>query len=510
MENQKIINLSVSYLTEAIRLEPIDEANSFSEAVIGEALHFVAACDKNVTPIVTYDNEAVLPINGVYTITVREGAKLSVNAKGITPALTHLPGVGLNGEDLTSYNQEVFMKNIWEGDTVYHEAVMFANTTDGTVQTTKKLLYPIDDIISVRNCDLNVWYVKGVDFDVKEGKLVWLEGGKCPIWTGPFIVPQNAEDEYLDPALAKYGKLSTAGYYTTDNENGLYLIFDPYHEQHTIYVTYKHSKTWKYVGEVGYEPHIPKNQSHKMKTFYDKLNTKEEINVLVYGASTATGCASTGARLSYEIFSKEPDPETGEYKVISRNEIGYGISAPTFFEQATAKLVKDYGNGNNINYYNIACGGTGAAWGARELLNRVEAMNKFYGKTVTPDIIYVKFAGNDPRTAPESYRTSLTSITNDFRKLYPNAVIVLIAGKINNEKTYIYGDYHDNMLALEQVLEDIAVGTENTIVAKTTTEWDSITKSKDVEDYLSNNINHANDFWAKTAAQIIVASAKKK
>lgn len=496
------VNVPISYQTEAVRISPSNDKKSLTSAMVGDTVAFYAECDETVTPTVTYgDQTLTVDANGLYSIVVTDDDTLSVTSIGQTDAQNHAPGVGLDGKDLTKYDDDVFMNKVWQGDTVYHEAVMFVNSSDGTVQTTKKLLYPIDDIISVRNDDLDEWYVKGVDFTVEDGKLVWLPDGKCPIWTKPLIVSQTTEDDYVDPELSVGGRPNVASAYPTDDENGLYLIYDGYHEDRTLYVTYKHSTTWEEKGEEGYTPKVPENQSYDMKNFYDKLATDEDINVLVYGDSVATGCESTGKNMNYDLFDEDGT-------VILRSE-GGGKQAPTFFEQATNELVKKYGNNNNIHYYNIAKGGKAAAWGAENLKTRVGYMNDYYGETIVPDIIYVKFAGNDAKTTPESYRDSFKSIIAQFNELYPNATIVLVSGKLNNEKALVYGDNHNNMLDLEQVLSDLADATPNCVVAKTTSVWDEITESKNYEDYLSNNINHANDFWAMVTSQIIVASTEK-
>lgn len=136
----------------------------------------------------------------------------------------------------------------------------------------------------------------------------------------------------------------------------------------------------------------------------------------------------------------------------------------TFFKSDThtQSFVEQNGNNNAINYYNIARGGQTASWGAAKLKERVEEMNKHYGSTIIPDLIYIKFAGNDSATTPESFKASMTSMVNQFRELYPEASIVLISGKINNERSRrVYGKFHDNLFALERVLESIADVTEN-------------------------------------------------
>ena len=60
---------------------------------------------------------------------------------------------------------------------------------------------------------------------------------------------------------------------------------------------------------------------------------------------------------------------------------------------------------------------------------------QYYGKKIVPDIIFLKFMGNDARTKPESFLDSNESMVADFKRLYPNALIVLVSGKINNERS---------------------------------------------------------------------------
>lgn len=102
----------------------------------------------------------------------------------------------------------------------------------------------------------------------------------------------------------------------------------------------------------------------------------------------------------------------------------------------------------------------------------------------------------------------MSGIVSQFKALYPNAVIVLVSGKINNEKCTNFD--RAKVMAFEEALAEIADANTNCIVAKTTSVWAEIVKSKNYEDYLSNNINHANDFWAKVTAQVIVAAAEKQ
>lgn len=412
---------------------------------------------------------------------------------------------------LNKYDSDTFMVPIWEGNAVYHEPIMFYDTADGFVSKVKKLLYPIDEIISVRNNNLDKEYIENVDYKVENGKLIFIEGGNCPLWNGYLTVPVDAKDDYFDPTLSTGTSSTAASWYRLEEngDKGLNLIYDAYHENVTLYVSYTHSKTWADLGEEGYTPIAPENKSEKVKYLYEKLASGKEITALVHGDSSAISCSSTGTDVNYDRFSKSPD-ENGEYEVILRREKGDGISAPTFFEQATNEMVKRFGKNNKVSYYNIARGATGAKWGNENLLPRVEAMNKYYGKTIMPDIIFIKYFGNDIRTALDSYRSSFEGMIEKFQKLYPEALIVLVSGKINNEKCYIFKKHRDNCLKLQEVLCDMENKYDNCVAIKATDVWVSIVKSKEYEDYLSNNINHANDFWAKITAQLIVGTIEKK
>ncbi len=490
----------IAYDSEAARVEAV-EGYSLTAVAVNEELKFTVAKNDGVNVALTYANTPVTPDqSGVYTVLLQENATLNITTSGQSAAQTHAVGVGLKGENLTKYNADVYDNPVWEGDTVYQEAVMFYNTSDGYVKTTKQLLYPIEDVISVRSADLKTWYVKGVDYEINaNGEMVWLEGGKMPIYTGAFTTAQ-VEGE-------------ASAYYTTDATHGLVALNDQTHEKHTVYVTYKHSDTW---GAIGYSAETPDNQGYDMGSFYEKLAANEAIDVLVYGDSTATGLSSTGAQIGYDLFDLSGNVMT--------RATGIGIKAPTFFEQATAALIQKANSTSEVNYYNLAYGGKDSSWGKTSLADRVGYMNTYYGEgVVDPDLIYVKFAANDTWNTAANYKANMQSIVSQLKELYPNATIILVSGKVNNQRTWLYdvdntGIYRpsthaslqNNSHAHEQALVEIADANTNCIVAKTTSVWEDIVQSKDEEDYLSNNINHANDFWAMVTAQVIVAAAEQR
>ncbi len=541
MQNQ----ISVNYKTEAVRLIFSEDGNTFT-----------AEHDQTVTPTISCNGTPlVCDESGIYTLPkMSENEILTVSAVGISDAQNHAPGVGLLGEDLTTYNPELFSHPIWAGEISYHEAVMFAkgklqsDTPDGSdtilEQTEKQLLYPIDDVISVRSADLKTWYVKGVDYEVKDGELIWLESGRMPIYTGYLTCRRESPDSWKDTALADHGTPTTASFYTTGENTGLYLIYDGNHEKDTVYVTYRHTKTWADLGQTGYVPTAPTPQGDRFSNLYQKIASGKDIHVMIAGASTATGCSSSGANMNYHLLSSLD-------KIIDLQP-GARIKAPTFFEQATATLIRKYGDNNLVHYHNIALGGISSYWalsdqnwphnptnkpdvepnGKTRLVDRVEALEAYYhaegelavDARLEPDLIYIKFAGNDIGVAPDTYEKNIRGIIREFRETlgYKDAAIILMAGKVNNIRTHVYDldntgiptpkgreNYLNHQREHEKRLITIAQETDNCITVAGTSFWENIIRSKDVEDYLSNNINHANDYWAMVTAQNIVATVSK-
>lgn len=195
------MQLTVEYKDETVRLTDLEGNDLNAEVTVQQSLQFKALCANGVTPVVKAGSATLTADeNGVYSYEVGESNfTLAVLGSGMTAAQNHAVGVGLNGEDLTTYNAEVFSAPLWQGSTSYQEAAMFFNTIDGQQCFEKSLAYPIDDVVSVRSANLKTYYIKGVDYKIENGKLIWLENGKMPIYQSALAVPRNADDAYDAP-----------------------------------------------------------------------------------------------------------------------------------------------------------------------------------------------------------------------------------------------------------------------------------------------------------------------
>lgn len=446
--------------------------------------------------------------SGVYAVTVTETMKISINISGIYSDSLPAAGKGKNGETLDSYDKETAMKEIWYGDTVYHESVLFYDSDIGGKQVRRdrvKLLYPAETVVSLRSYDLKTYYVLGVDYVIDNGELVLTEDSAIPVYTGALTALRKDKDTEGDSTVAS-GDSSYADYYWIDDTYGLKLIAsDKQHNVSSVMVTYTHNTEWT-DGE-GYNPKAVKTQGSKLTNLYKKLDGKsnEDINVLVYGASSATGASSSGANVNYVLFDKDGKP------VKSSGRAPY---APSYFELAVNALVREYGNNNKVNYYNIALGGQTSKWGLDNLDSRLEILNKYYQTEksdsnfeVVPDVIIIAFNGNDFLTDIAEFKGNISGMVTTFKTLYPNADIILPSEKMNNNACYMYSE--ERALAMQEKLQEVADENSNVICAPVTDVFASIIDSKVPVDYLSNNINHGNDFYARVFAQVIFNAAER-
>ena len=81
----------------------------------------------------------------------------------------------LKNPDVTKFNLTKYLYPIWKGTTSYAEAAFVREAENGHVAPIK-MLYPIEEIVSVRSADLATEYVYGTDYYVDD------EGCLCIIF----------------------------------------------------------------------------------------------------------------------------------------------------------------------------------------------------------------------------------------------------------------------------------------------------------------------------------------
>ena len=164
-----------------------------------------------------------------------------------TPELPEAP--------IMSYDLEQYTTPVWEGDTVYHESVLFIENADGTV-TAPALLYTPDLILSVASADLKTTYTLGKDYKIE---------GKTIVLTDDTTIPVMPYENYISNG-AVIQTTSVMGY--------------------QLSVSYTHSDAWTLSTPAAQLADLPKLKA--------KLEAGEAVNMLFCGDSITVGYEGSG------------------------------------------------------------------------------------------------------------------------------------------------------------------------------------------------------------------------
>ena len=449
---------------------------------IGQNVQFRVIDNIGTASVVTANGKTLTADkNGIYTFRAEAKNTLTVRFTGDENLRDY--DKDDDGNDLSAYNEEVYLKSIWEGDTVYQESALFVTGRD-----TVKLLYPVDEVISLRSYDLQTNYIEGVDYEVTDdGAIKLLSGSRIPVYTG---------------ALTTETKPETNAFPLKDGTGYLRFIGDTTYPSYAISVTYKHSQTY----EDGYTPAAPVSQNKKLKDTIAKLEAGETVNIAIYGDSISCGWSSSGLNNPNGIYD-ESNTE-GSFK--TNYVINVAPYAPTWIDMFLSALQKRY-PAATIHLKNLSLGGKDASWGAKNIAARLALWKDAEGNQVTPDLLLVGFGVNDAATNDGAGRTEAEfkgfteQIIDTARTASGNSdmEVLLYSPMLPNQTATTWDQ--TKLLGYENALAEIAAADENIGLLKLTSIFTEIVKSKDAVDYLNTNVNHGNDFTARIYATGLLA-----
>jgi len=448
-------------------IEPIGA--SLDGLYIGQEFTFKVIDSMDTDAVVTLNGNAVTAnTDGTYTVILGEVNALSVRFEGDE----NLPNYDEDefGRKLNVNNHEVYSEPVWEGDTVYHETALFTPDKD-----TVKLLYPVDEIVSLRSYDLTQNYIEGYDYEITEdGQIKRLEGGRIPVWSTSLTT-------------------DTPNDWPTTDGKYIVLTGDTTYPKYAISVTYKHSTTFA----DGYQPMAPASQYASLNNVMAKLEKGEEVNIVVYGDSISCGWSSSSMNPDIMIY----DETNTEGNYITRYNINVAPYAPTWVQMFETELNNRYPNAK-INVKNLSLGGKSSPWGAENIAARLALWKDEEGNQVTPDLLLIGFGVNDSASgttgiAVDAFKTNIANTITNAREASGN----------NNMEVLLYSPMFPNqsstewpaerLLAYEAAMEDISDNDDNVGILKLSSIFNEIVKSKNCEDYLNTNLNHGNDFTAR-------------
>ena len=354
----------------------------------------------------------------------------------------------VSAEENMAYHLEEMLTPVWEGEISYQESVLPIRDFDNSVAPIP-LLYPAEEILEVKSASLSTVYQEGVDYTLSDGELVILENGSIPT-------------------------LSYMAFHPTGNDlniqaaDGGYLCFhegDWFHSRQIV-VTYRHKADYK-----GY---IPKGKADRLPNTLQRLENKEDIDLLVFGDSISVGANASGF-LDVAPF------------------------LPTYPELFAKGLEEKYGV--KVNVRNFSVGGQTSTWGAQEIANVLSQVDNV-------DIAIVAFGMNDARLNHDVYLGNTTVISDAIRAKFTHAETLLIAPMLPNPNAV---GFWGNQVSFYETLEAYeSTAPSGVAVVNVTKVHESLFGRKRYADMTGNNVNHPNDYLTRVYAQTLLKTLEEE
>ena len=390
----------------------------------------------------------------------------------------------IEGLEVSSSDMHKNMLNVFSGDTVYYESVMFIDYGE-----TKALLFPIDEIICVERYDGRKTYTEGVDYTIVDGML-------------------------HIPETSTINLITSEGYYDYRGPNGQ-MIFENYQgmavpvywgegsvmTQWQIRVTYKHSTTWGGFSQETY--------AKKFEGLINKLMAGEDVTFIFYGDSI-----TCGANSSWYVGLPTADwnnPKKAfyqwSYSMLFTQALADMFGYTIHFVDASDlhNLIKappaDYEGGTNgtITYINTSVGGWTSKNGVDNFNEHIKPFIEQYGC----DLLGVAFGMNDATVNPATTAANVQAIYDKAMALDSDFYGLVISTMVpNNISTNgWYGNQDKQEAKLEEVVSYLNANGVGAGLVRMTSVSLSMLDVIDFRDYTGNNINHPNDFMGRIYAQ---------
>ena len=348
---------------------------------------------------------------------------------------------------MPKYELDTYLLPVWEGNVVYYETVLFVGEED-----IAPLLYPIEEIIGVYNYGLDVEYEIGVDFEIINGSIKRLKGGR---------MPYCPTDEYYLDVQAQH-PISIVNNREKAPVGKKFLNFG----EKDSFTRYQVAITYRHAG--GNEKIIPKGKKHKFNGFVEKLK-RGLASIIFYGDSITTGCNSSGTDMGGMV-----KPFAESFPIMVHKKLQNTFDA-------------------KIEYKNTAVGGWSTLEGVNAFSERV--LNGEY------DLLILAFGMNDARTEVSTYKERIEKMILDFKEKNIAGEVLLISTTYPNTES----DWVKNQPLFSSALQELErkysfVG----LADMTKMHYNLLETGKRYRDMTGNNVNHPNDFLARIYAQVVL------
>jgi len=377
-----------------------------------------------------------------------------------------------NMKPLSAARWAELTQSVFEGDTVYNEAIMFLEAGEK-----RPLLYQIDRVLSVKSSDGQTTYTEGVDYAVEDGQIVCLPGGSIPVITAEVFY--GADDQSF--LKCKYNGEER---YTYWGEGDTMLKWQ-------IAVTYTHSDTWTGFLQPGGAQYYEK--------FLKKLEAGQDVTILFHGDSITYGWSATS-------LTDRGTEYLPTYPILFTEKLartyGYGIRYIKGEPENTPPVPADEaGTRGTITYINTAVGGWNSKHGVDEYDTYIRPYVDKYGCDLFVYGYGMNDGGRDIDTICDNQRITVMRVVQQA----PDVSVVLLATMVPNPEA-INGWYGNQELQEAAYLcaaaHFRAAGIPCNVCRMRSTSL-AILKRKLFRDTTGNNINHPNDFYVRIYADTL-------
>ena len=440
-------------------------------------------------------NRVTLPaVSGAYTffVTVQDSNGNRVSSKVVRDS---------------NFNAQVLedaLRPYWASNEVFNETGAFLGET-GTIN----LLYAPTEITMVGQYnDVTIRYEEGVDYTISGNVMTRLAGSRMPYWALDEYFTDEPANVTGDSTMSTQGAIALQITNTTYNPwaSHYYSKYTPYcpdgatnrPQMKFITISYKHAGTL-----TGIPIESCEDKMANLHAKFDDPN-KDTIQILVVGDSVGEGCSSSGTKYGGYVGWDMPDAydmvgafisEHENKKVVVTNvavggtQLQHWVSSRPIFQDR----LDCYQRLQNA----LRRTGDYLVWGVDKGAN---VANDYY------DLILIRHGANDGGTGMDTYKAQHTEILNTLFTYNPNANIVVISPFVHNEMAGAWGV--DSSVQFVETWQDqihasYARGNQiGTADVWSVGKWVLQNRGKFGKDFLTNNVNHANDYMNRWTAQL--------
>ena len=372
------------------------------------------------------------------------------------------------------YDLNTYMHPVWDGRVVHNETVMFIGENDRV-----SLLYPADEILSVRSYDLKTEYEQGVDYEYVDGKLRLLDGSR---------IPAIAVSDYYADVNGEWNLQTKHNGMPTDTYWGEGTTMT----QWQVAVTYTHSRYWC--------ADVPTSYAERYEKLHAKLENGEDVTFIFYGDSITYG-ANSSAMIGVEPYAPTWPVMFTQYVA---QKYGYSVEyIPLPIDNTPVPPAEPsvYGDKGVITYINASVGGWGAETGSGNMEMYINQFVRKYGC----DLFVVAYGMNNSDASAEGMAMLHQMMIEKVHNIDRDTCAVMVSTMVPNPEAlgHWYGNQETFEPEMIKYAEQCTVEGVPCAVAPMTSMSLAVLQSKRFCDYTGNNINHPNDFMARIYAQTL-------